>query len=246
MQQLWPAPGPIDDLEAFVAAVARPAPPGRPWVLVNMIASLDGAIAVAGRSGGLGAPADKAMFRALRAVADVVLVGAGTVRAEGYGPPRVSPEVTAARLARGQAAAPRLAVVTRSLDLDLTAPLFTEATPPPVLVVCEATPAERRRAASAVAEVVVAGGDAVDLTLGLAPLHELGARVVVCEGGPQLNGDLVAADLVDEWDLTMSPILVGGSAARASTGPDGSPRPMRLDALLEGDGLLFTRWRRAT
>ena len=102
----------------------------RPWVLVNMVASLDGAITIADRSGGLGGPADKAMFSALRGVADVVMAGAGTVRAEGYGPARPSDAVRAVRRARGQAEVPRIAVVTRSLDLDLATPLFTEAVEP--------------------------------------------------------------------------------------------------------------------
>jgi hypothetical protein len=84
MRRLWPDPGEVDDIAALVAAEPRPAPADRPWVLVNMIASLDGAITIAERSGGLGGPADKAMFAALRGIADVVLVGAGTARAERY------------------------------------------------------------------------------------------------------------------------------------------------------------------
>ncbi len=130
MRRLWPDPGEVDDVVAMVAADARPAPGGRPWVLVNMVASLDGAITIADRSGGLGGPADKAMFSALRGVADVVMAGAGTVRAEGYGPARPStPSGPCAGAA--EAEVPRIAVVTRSLDLDLATPLFTEAVGPP-------------------------------------------------------------------------------------------------------------------
>lgn len=245
MRRLWPDPGVIDDVAAAVAADPRPAPPGRPWVLVNMIASLDGAITIDGRSGSLGRPADKAMFSALRAVADVILVGAGTVRAEGYGPPRPSPATRAARTARGQTEAPRLAIASRRLDIDLDAPLFAEADQPPLLVVCDATPASRRAAAARVADVIVAGADTVDWHLALRELHARGARTITCEGGAQLNGDLLLADVIDEWALTVSPLLVGGDADRAITGPlPPTPRPMHLEWLVEGDGLLLTRWLR--
>ena len=128
-----------------------------PWLLVNMVSSLDGAIAVDGRVGGLAGPADKEMFTALRAVADVVMAGAGTVRAEGYGPPRPSEATRAARLARGQAEVPHLAIVSRSLYLDLTTPLFTEAKTPPIVITCAASDEERRRPLAEVADVIVGG-----------------------------------------------------------------------------------------
>ena len=243
MQRLWPDPGPVDDVDALVAAEARPAPAGRPWLLVNMIASLDGAITVEGRSGGLARPADRAVFGALRAAADVVLAGAGTVRTEGYGPARLTERQRAARRARGQAERPAVAVVTRSLELDLARPLFTEATTRTIVVTCEASPPERRRAVAEVADVVVVGDDAVDLGAALAALAERGAGVIACEGGPRLNGDLLAADLVDEWDLTVAPLLVGDRSERSSIGPAlPDPREHRLDRLLEGDGLLLGRW----
>jgi riboflavin biosynthesis pyrimidine reductase len=208
-----------------------------------MIASLDGAITVEGRSGPLGRPADRALFLALRHAADVVLAGAGTIRAEGYGPARPSAEQRAARLARGQTERPAIAVVTRSLRLDLDAPLFTEADPRTIVVTCDAAPADRRRAATERAEVVVAGHDDVDLAAALAALDGLGASLVACEGGPRLNGDLVAADLVDEWDLTLAPWLVGDRSERSSLGPrPAAPRGFELARLLEGDGLLLGRW----
>lgn len=245
MRRIWPDPGDIEDVAALVAAEGRSAPPGRPWLLVNMIASIDGAITIDGRSGQLGAPADKAMFSALRGVADVVLAGAGTVRAEGYGPARVGASTRAARRRRGQAEVPRIAVATRRLDLDLHAPLFTEAEVRPLLLVCEQTPGHRRQAAAEVADVIVAGDDTVDLPRALAKLHERDVAVVTCEGGAHLNGDLLLADLIDEWALTLSPLLVGGDADRGIVGGlPPSPRAMHLDRLLEGDGLLLTRWLR--
>lgn len=134
MQRLWPTPGEINDIAALVADEARPPWAARPWLLVNMITSLDGAIAIEGRSGGLGGPADAAVFAALRGIADVILVGAGTARTERYGPPRPSAATRRARQARGQAPAPRIAVVTRSLTLDLASPLFTEAEERPLVI----------------------------------------------------------------------------------------------------------------
>lgn len=246
MRRIWPDPAPVDDVAGLVAAAPRSAPPGRPWVLVNMISSLDGAIALEGRSGGLGRPADKAVFSALRAVADVVLAGAGTVRAEGYGPPRPTAATRAARRARGQAEAPRVAVVSRSLELDPGEALFAEAEQPPLVITCAAGPAHRRRALEAAAEVIVAGDSEVDLPSALGQLADRQVGTICCEGGPHLNGALLAEDLIDEWNLTISPLLVGGGdAGRAASGPS---RPAPLDAelawLLEGDGLLLGRWLR--
>ena len=208
-----------------------------------MVASLDGAITIADRSRGLGGMADKAMFSALRGVADLVLAGAGTVRAEGYGPARPSDATRAARRARGQTEAPRLAVVTRSLDLDLTTPLFTESEAPPMVITCASADAGRQAAVAAVADVLVVGDESVDLADAFAQLRQRGVEVVTCEGGPSLNGDLVVADLIDEWDLTVSPLLVGGKAGRSSRGRNPVvPVAMRLDRMLEDDQFLLTRW----
>ncbi len=246
MRRLWPEPGEVDDVAGLVAAEARPSPPDRPWLLVNMVSSLDGAITIGERSGGLGGPADKAVFSALRAVADVVMAGAGTVRAEGYGPARPTAAARAARAARGQAEVPQIAVVSRSLELDLGTPLFTEAERPTIVITCGSADADRRAEVAEVAELIVVGDDAVDLTAALGALRAGGASVVTCEGGPHLNGDLLVADLVDEWALTISPVLVGGDAGRSSRGPY-VPEPvgMALDRMLEDDGFLLTRWVRA-
>lgn len=244
MQRLWPDPGEVDDLAGLVADEARPAHAERPWLLVNMISSLDGAIAIDGRSGGLGAPADKAMFSALRAIADVILVGAGTARAEGYGPPRPTDATRAARLARGQSSAPRLALVTRSVDFDLGSPLFVDAEARPfVIAPGDADPA-RLAAVADVAEVIVTGATEVDLPAAFVRLRDAGVGSIAGEGGPRLNGDLLAADLIDEWNLSISPLLVGGDAARAVVGAPPRGRPFHLDRLIEGDGLLFSRWLR--
>ncbi len=246
MRRLWPDPAEDIDIDALVAVEDRPAPSGRPWLLVNMISSLDGAITIEGRSGALGRPADKALFFALRAVGDVVLAGAGTVRAEGYGPARPSSAQRAARRARGQAEVPPIAVITRSMELDLSSRLFAPGGPRPIVITCAHAPAARVDAAREVADVVVTGQETVDLPGALRALGERGAKVVTCEGGPRLNGDLLIDDLIDEWALTLSPLLAGGDSARAAVGPTPpAPIPMVLDRLLEGDGLLLSRWLRA-
>jgi 5-amino-6-(5-phosphoribosylamino)uracil reductase len=243
VRRLWPDPGDVEDIDALLASDARPAPAERPWLLVNMITSLDGSVAIGGKSGALGGPADKAVFHGLRAVADVVMAGAGTVRAEHYGPAKPTELQRAARRSRGQDEVPRIAVVTRSADLDPGMRLFADPGPLPIVLTCDAAPADRRRALEEVAEVVVAGHDDVDMAVALSELRGLGASVVTSEGGPHLNGDLVAADLVDEWALTLSPMLVGGTAGRAAVGPSPvDPRAFELDRLLEGDGLLLGRW----
>lgn len=245
MRQLLPTAGPVDPIAAHAAA-SRPAPAGRPWVLVNMVASIDGAATVDGLSGGLGGPADRVVFSAIRAVADVILVAAGTVRAEGYGPPRPSAERRAERLARGQSAVPRLAVVTRSLDLDPTAPWIADAPAPPLVYTAANAPASRRALLGPVAELVDAGEHEVDPAAVLADLHRRGVTTVLAEGGPSWNGQLAAAGLIDELDLTVGPLLVGGGAARIVHGPEPhAPETMGLAHLWEDGGALFARYVRA-
>lgn len=237
MRQLLPEVLEDVDPEHLYAADARPAPHGRPWVLVNMVASVDGATAVDGVSGPLGGPADKRVFRAIRGVADAIVVGAGTVRAEGYGPPRPA----------GGRRPPRLAVVTASADLDPGLRLFADADPadaPPIVLTTATAPRRRIDPLRNVAEVVVAGDERVDLAVALAELADRGVEVALSEGGPTLNGQLVAADLVDEWCATLSPSLVSGTSSRAARGPtppDGLLR-LRLDRLLVEDDLCFARY----
>lgn len=229
---------------AAYAADDRPAPAHRPWVLVNMVASADGATAVDGRSGALGGSADRAAFSAIRAVADVILVAAGTARAEGYGPPRTPPALQSLRAARGQSAKPRIALVTRRVDLDLSSELFGDPDSRCLVVVPEDAPADRVAAAAERADVVVAGTGGVDLAGALGRLREAGASVVLAEGGPSLLGQLVAADLVDELCLTLSPALVAGESARVTHGPDlpDGLAPLRLVRVIEDGGVLLLRY----
>ncbi|MFF7991640.1 pyrimidine reductase family protein [Kitasatospora xanthocidica] len=234
-------------LESLAAVYAYPEQVnrGRPWLRANMVAGLDGGAKLDGLSEGLSGDADKRIFGVLRALSDVVLVGAETVRAEGYRPARARKEFAAARAAAGQAPAPAIAVVTRSLHLDLTAPLFTEPLVRTVVITTEDAPEERRRAVAEVADLVLAGTGTVDLRAGVAALAERGWTRLLTEGGPRLLGQLAAADLLDELCLSLAPLLTGGDAPRIlhdAEMPD--VQRMRLVSLIEQKGFLFTRYLR--
>ena len=242
MIELWPpgpASGPGDAPALDLASVyAYPDDLAVPFVRVNFVSSVDGAVSVDGRSGGLQTPADLQVFRVLRQLCDVVLVGAGTARAEDYGGAR--------KPTRGRATPPPIAVVTGSADLDPAARLFTDTTVAPIVLTTQAAPEERRAAiAGAGGEVVLL--DALTPRHLLAELDRRGLRRVLCEGGPGLFGDFLAAGAVDELCLTVAPIAAGGTAGRISRGPAGAP-PQQLDlagAVRDDDGTLLLRYRRA-
>jgi riboflavin-specific deaminase-like protein len=226
MRRLLPDPADDVDLRA-----AYEAPPGA-YVRVNFAASADGAVTVDGRSRGLSSDADREVFHLLRAMADVVLVGAGTVRAENYGGAR-----------DGDRGIAPIAVVTRSLDLDPSARLFTDTRVPPIVLTCATAPADRRERLAGIADVVVAGDTDVDPKTALEALAERGLEQVICEGGPHLFGWLVAAGVVDELCLTIAPLIAGGTAGRIVSGLDSQlTDPLRLMQVLEDDGHLFLRY----
>lgn len=236
----------IDELVAAYAGDERSHPDGRPWLFVNMIASIDGAVAIDGVSGGLGGPADMAVFSTLRGLADVVLVAAGTVRAEGYRPPRPAAATVDARRSRGQADRPMIAVVTRSLDLDPASALFADPDYRPTVVTIASAPADRRARLEEVADVVVAGEDDIDLAHALGAVADRHGHLVLGEGGPTLNAALAAADLVHELCVTISPTVIGGDAPRLVDGDHRhEPRRFRIDRVLAADDLLFTRYLRS-
>jgi riboflavin biosynthesis pyrimidine reductase len=228
------------------AAVLREARGGRPYVLANMVGGLDGSAAVSGRVGVLSSPVDARLFTELRSVADVVLVGARTVREERYGPVRLPDRLRQERIAHGRPPTPRIAVVSGTLDFDWTIPLFSSADPesrPYVITVGAAEPS-RLAAARKYAEVVVAGETTVDLAGALAVLGDSGAQVVLCEGGPTLLGALAAADHLDELCLSITP-LMGGDPLPISLAPAGAPiaRFVLAHALVD-DSDLFLRYER--
>lgn len=209
--------------------------------MLNMVTSVDGATSADGVSGGLSGPEDRQVFAAIRAVADVVLVAAETVRNERYGPPKASPETAASRIDRNQAPRPRLAVVSRSLELDFTAPLFDDS-PPPMLFTVADPPADRLAQAEAVADVHRMGADQVALTEVLHRMGQLGAGVVLAEGGPSLNGQFLAAGLLDELCWTVSPTLAGGDSPRMARGAPFRLDQLRLVRVLAQNHTLFLRY----
>ena len=243
MRRLVPRAVGDGDVETAYRDIARQRCDGRPYVVVNMVCSADGAIALHGRTQGLSSEADRFVFHYLRSLADVILVGAQTVRAERYGPPRISEARQAERVARGQAAVPRIAIVTGSLDLDWDGRLFTESPTRPIIFT---TTSADTATASKVADVIVAGDPRVDLALALSQLNADGVGVVLCEGGPTLNGVLAAGDLIDELCLTIAPALVGGDVGTGLLGHLHLPDmlPMDLVHAFEDGGDMFLRYRR--
>ncbi|MFD6321865.1 pyrimidine reductase family protein [Streptomyces sp. NPDC058442] len=240
-------------LAELAAAYAYPGPgPGgdrQPWLRANMVSTLDGAAQHEGRSQPISSPADMRVFGTLRALADVVLVGAETVRLEGYRPARARAEFAAAREAAGQGPAPAVAVVSAGLDLDFSLPLFATPLVDTLVLTGAAAPPDRIAAAEAAAgtRVVIAGdGTGVDPARAVRALAERGHTRLLTEGGPRLLGQLVAAGVLDELCLTVAPMLVAGDAQRIAGGPSVTlPSRFTLKSMLEEDGFLFTRYARS-
>ena len=199
--------------------LVRPRPADRPWIGVCMVASIDGSTVVESNSRGLSSKADQEVLLTLRDLADVLIVGAATVRIEGYGPPRKP----------GQ----RVGVVSRRGDVDTSSALFTSGAG--FLIVPEDAP-------PSTIDSIRAGTGEVDLAGALA---QLDVGFVQAEGGATLNGALAAADLIDELNLTISPQLAGGDGPRVTGGATSLSRRMTLAHVLEDDGFLFTRYLRA-
>jgi riboflavin biosynthesis pyrimidine reductase len=231
-----------DALQALGDLYAYPDPlPPRGYVRANMITTLDGSARdAAGSSRGISGPADQAVLGVLRALADVVVVGARTARAEDYRPLPARPAFAERRAAAGQAPAAPVAVVTASGDLDPGSPLWAPGAAS-LVITCKAAPLARLRALAGDERVVLAGEDRVDPVRAVAALADRGLRRVLVEGGPTLLGAVAAAGVLDELCLTWSPLVVGGDGPRIA---HGGPAELRLRAahLLESGGLLLGRW----
>jgi riboflavin biosynthesis pyrimidine reductase len=236
----------LDELtdDEVYAAYAPPAPD---WLRVNFVSSADGAATLEGLSGPLSGEEDKRVFKVLRARCDVLLAGSGTVLAEGYGPLVLSPERKAWRRSQGLEEVPVMAIVSRTARLDPAAGIFTEAPRRPVLIVPADLPESAVGPFRDVADVIAVGMGAVDHRAAVAALRERGLRQILCEGGPHVFGQLIAADLADELDVTISPVLVGAGPIRIAEGP-ASPeaRPLELRHVLEAGGNLILRYLRGS
>jgi len=232
LQGIWPPVGEID-----LAGLAKAyAPEAGPSVRINFVSSIDGAVELDGYSRGLSSDIDRQVFHILRSHADAVMVGAGTLRHEGYGPVRVS----------DRAVDPTLVIVSGSLDLDPGNRALVEAPVRPIVLTHSGAPDDRRAALAPVADVIECGASVVDIARGLAALADRGLDHVLCEGGPHLFGALLAADLVDELCLTVSALLAGSGAGRiVADGRRDIPLAMRLVHIIAADDTLFTRYARA-
>ncbi|TDU91846.1 riboflavin-specific deaminase-like protein [Kribbella voronezhensis] len=219
-----------------------------PHLRCNFVTSLDGAVEIDGQSKSLTNPEDSELFGKLRMLSDVVLAGAGTVRIEGYNGLRLGSDRRAWRKANGLAENPTLAIVSSRLDLDPINKVFADAPVRPLVITHAAAPPERVEALGEVAEVLVCGEAEVDLQAVVSTLAERGLPQILCEGGPHLLGALTEADLVDEMDLSLSPLLVGPGAGRITAGAvDTVARRFVLRSVLGADdGSLFLRYLRAS
>ena len=237
-------PEPADDVDVHRWYAADWLEPG--GLRVNFVNSVDGAATAAGLSKGLQTPGDNRIFAALRDLADVVVAGAGTARDENYRAVRLSERRQAIRRDYGLADTLPTAVISNALRLDPNAELFAADAPARTIVItAEACDPELRATISGVADVIIAGDEAVDLQLARHALEERGLRRILCEGGPTLFGDLARTAVADELCLSVSPLLAGPGSRRIIAGnlwADG-PRPLRLTALLEEDDALFARYR---
>jgi riboflavin biosynthesis pyrimidine reductase len=263
VRQIFPAAATAPEIDtggrgavtALAALYAFPELNGRaePWVRANMIASADGAGSLDARSGGLSGGADRTVFKVLRSLADVILVGATTARAERYRPVRGS-EVWP-DLRQGRSPTPPIAVITRELSLSVDGALLTEAPEGArtIVLTTQAAPPARRAAVARHADVAVAGRDAVSPAGAVAALAERGHRRILLEGGPTVLGQFVTAGLLDDLCLSVSPVLEGGRAGRILTtssaggaeGDGGAATGLSLAHVLEDDGFLICRYLRA-
>jgi riboflavin-specific deaminase-like protein len=244
LRRLHPEPGDLTPEEATSGLrLGDLAPPDRPYLVLNMVSTLDGRIAIGGRSGPIGDEADRELFHGLRTQADAVMVGAGTVRAERYGRIVRRPELRERRVAEGLAPDPLAVIVSARLWLPLDLPLLQD--PDSTVVVLTASDAELPPTPAGVHYLRGPKG----MELELRPLverlrSEYGVRSILCEGGPSLNESLVQERLVDELFLSLAPKLAGGSPLTILTG-DPLPEPITAELvwLLEHDGHLFGRYR---
>ena len=241
----WPPPAAAvlddDELIGCYAIDDR----SRPSLRLNFVASIDGAATHAGVSGGLSGEADKRVFDILRRLCDVVLIGAGTLRVEGYGPMRLDAASVRWRRANGLVEQPVFAIVSGTLRLDPASRVFTEAPVRAIVITVGASSPAARAALSRVADVIVCGEETLDVAVMLAELAKRGLRQVLSEGGPTLFGSLLEADCADELCLTISPLLEAGDASRIADGHLSQARRMSLQHVLVSDNMVMLRYLRA-
>ena len=241
LRQLFPVCADEPDLPALYAY------PDGQWLRANMVSSADGAASLNGVTAGISSDTDRRVFALLRTLSDVIVVGAATVREEGYKPART--RELWSDLRTGRAPTPPIAVVSARLDLDPSGPLISAAPPHArtIVITTARAPADRRAELARHADVIVAGDETVDLKAAVRALAERGHRRMLAEGGPHLLAQLVEAGLMDELCLTVGPLMAGPGANRIvagapGTGPAPLPLPLTLAHVLEDDGFLLCRY----
>jgi riboflavin-specific deaminase-like protein len=243
VQRLTPDPGPTTVEEQLDSYEPWKEDRGaRPFVAMNFATTVDGRATIGGVSGPIGSDTDTAMLAWLRTRFDAVMIGAGTMRAERYGRPVGSQEKRERRERLGLPHDPLMVIVSGGLDLPWDAPLFSEGDGRVLIF----TTSEEEAPPTATPLEIVRHRDSVDLAEALGHLHRKhGVRAVLSEGGPRLHAEMQAAGLVDELFLTISPKLAGGAAPRILEGELPAVQALQLAWLLEQDGELFARYRRA-
>lgn len=240
IKQIWPEPADIDDerLERLYTY-----PEARRWLAVNYVSSADGAVEVGGRARQLSSPADQKVLKLGSDLADVLIVGATTAMVEEFRGVHPDAATLERRRRHGLRDVPPTAVVTTGRSLPADAPVITEAATPTLVITCASAPGSKQKAWEAAgAKVLIAGEDEVDLAAAVAALSERGLNRIDCEGGPHLFGGLLAAGVVDELRLTISPLLVSGAHERIATGPALAPVEMELASVLTEDGAMLVRY----
>lgn len=218
-------------------------PPGRKWLVVNFVSSADGAVEYGGTAAALSTPADQRILHLGSDLADLVLVGAGTAAIEGFSGFHYDTRAATVRKRHGLTELATTAVVTTG-DLPATSPVITDAEVPTIVIAPRTTATESRLAwEDAGATVLLAGNDRVDLAAAIDQLVEHGYHRIDCEGGPQLFASLLAAGVVDELRLTVSPVLVAGNAGRITRDIGIDPTRLDLQSVIAADGALLIRYR---
>jgi riboflavin-specific deaminase-like protein len=248
LRRLHPDPGEVTPEEVTSGLrFGDLAPPDRPYLVLNMVETLDGRIAIDGRSGAIGNQADREIFHGLRTQADAVMAGAGTVRSERYGRMTKNDELRARREREGLAPDALAIVVSGRLNLPADLPLLQD--PGSHVIVLTASDGEPPDVPARVE--VLRGEPAPEAGVVIAPLlrrlrEEHGVRSILCEGGPALNHGLLREGLVDELFLALSPKLAGGEPLTVVTGMGlKPPLDFELLSVLESEGHLFMRYRRS-
>lgn len=225
-----------DDIIGRYLSDPRPPHSDRPWITLGMIASLDGSATLGEGSTHLGGPPDLAVFRALRAMSDVIVVGANTVNMEGYRAVRLADDLRSWREGQGMPPDPGVAIVSGTLQLELSESLLASR---PTILTCQSAPQDRLDALATMTDVIVAGDRHVDVGAAMSALALRGVERVVLEGGPTLNGHM--APLIDEVCMTVAPMLVGGSGPRIVVG-GGQVRTARLARIIFREDFLLLRY----